>query len=378
MPRGSKQSKGVQKAKKDADKCLIYCICASCAKECGKQGKKIPAWLERKHHKAAGVKKSRKMGSDNEDDDNEIISFEEIAAARKPINDTYKAQPSSQATGKKILQVDDPPTIAVALSPTQAIKQTCSGPAFLSDCVSGPSTDNLSLPTPGQVQIDSLMDDDDHFNELKGSPMLQDIKMQGDIKEFVDDYNFQLDDRLFSGVGDDHDSGPFHSMPALAEVSDDEDDDDASVREISIRQGSSLNDLLDQNMADLLRHASIDDTAEASSNAQLPLPPDIRPPTVQPTHEEPPSPLPEPPLPPDIILDNATPHWFWKIILLLVAWLNLRYHLPHRAANLLLKVSASIFYGLGAFTVDDKPAQTLRTAFRSLTIFRSILCVPSA
>jgi hypothetical protein len=119
----------------------------------------------------------------------------------------------------------------------------------------------------------------------------------------------------------------------------------------------------------------------SNNNDKLPLSPDVRPPTVQPTYEEPSFPLPEPPLPPDIVLDNATPHWFRKIILLLVAWLNLRYHLLHRAANLLLKISASIFYGLGAFTVDDKPAQTLRTAFNHLAlsiIFRSILCVLSA
>jgi hypothetical protein len=105
-----------------------------------------------------------------------VANTVETAAARKQINDTYKAQPSSRATGKNILQgmscsfydhvvsldmfsVNDPPTIAVALSPTQAIKQTCSNYACLSDCASGPSTDNFSLPTPGQVQIDSLMDD---------------------------------------------------------------------------------------------------------------------------------------------------------------------------------------------------------------------------
>lgn len=72
-------------------------------------------------------------------------------------------------------------------------------------------------------------------------------------------------------------------------------------------------------MTTLLRHASLDDTAdlEASSNIRLPLPPradmqptqspNVRPPTVQPTYEEPSSPLPEPPLPPDVVLDNATP-----------------------------------------------------------------------
>ncbi|KAG2123302.1 uncharacterized protein EDB93DRAFT_1110859, partial [Suillus bovinus] len=183
--------------------------------ECGKQGKEIPAWLERKHRKAARIKKSRKMGSDDdEDDDNEIVSFEEIAATR---NHTYEAPLSSH------------------------------------------TTDNSSPPTPGQAQSNSLMDDDDDFVQPDGSPMPQDINMQEDVKEsLVDDYNFQLDDGLFSGVGHDRDNDPFHSMPTLAEVSDEDDDDDTNVNEISTCHGSGLNDLLDQNMASLLCHASLD------------------------------------------------------------------------------------------------------------------------
>lgn len=87
----------------------------------------------------------------------------------------------------------------------------------------------------------------------------------------MDDYNFQLDDRLFSGAGKDHDTDPFHSMPALTEVCDDE-DDNAGVGEISMCRSSGLNDLLNQNMTNLLCRASFDDTAKASSNTQLPLP----------------------------------------------------------------------------------------------------------
>ncbi|KAG1791147.1 uncharacterized protein HD556DRAFT_1310031 [Suillus plorans] len=199
MPQGSKQSTGVHKANKD----------------CGNQGKKIPAWLERKHRKVARVKKSRnlhrKMGSDDdEDDDNEIVSFEEIAAARKHINNTYEVQPLSQATGKTIIKVDDPSTVMATLSPTQAIEQTCSHLIYLSDCAPGPSADNSSLPMPGQAPSNSVTDGvtdalDDDFVQPDGSPMPQDIDMQQDVEElFVDDYNFQLDDGLFSGVGHDH------------------------------------------------------------------------------------------------------------------------------------------------------------------------------
>jgi len=45
------------------------------------------------------------------------------------------------------------------------------------------------------------------------------------------------------------------------------------------------------------------------------------------------------PPPPAVILAAASPHWFWKIILLLIAWLNLHYHLLHLACTLVLKIT---------------------------------------
>jgi hypothetical protein len=51
-----------------------------------------------------------------------------------------------------------------------------------------------------------------------------------------------------------------------------------------------------------------------------------------------------------------------------VPWLNLHYHLLHRANNLILKVLAIIFHGLGVFGVQDKPEQTLKTVYTRLEL----------
>ncbi|KAG1878230.1 hypothetical protein F4604DRAFT_2001536 [Suillus subluteus] len=48
---------------------------------------------------------------------------------------------------------------------------------------------------------------------------------------------------------------------------------------------------------------------------------------------------------PSVVLAAASPHWFWKIILLLIVWLNLHYHLPHLACTLILKITRHILVG---------------------------------
>ncbi|KAG1816313.1 uncharacterized protein BJ212DRAFT_1480762 [Suillus subaureus] len=110
-------------------------------------------------------------------------------------------------------------------------------------------------------------------------------------------------------------------------------------------------------------------TGTESSDKQPKVPPSsVQVPDMQPALPVPVNELLEPSLSPDVILDGASQHWFWKIILILVVWLNLCYHLPHCAANLLLKVTVSIFYGLGVFTLEEKPAQMLNTAFALLAL----------
>ncbi|KAG2741428.1 WD40 repeat-like protein [Suillus brevipes Sb2] len=68
------------------------------------------------------------------------------------------------------------------------------------------------------------------------------------------------------------------------------------------------------------------------------------------------------------VIEAASDHWFWRIILLLGAWLNLHFHLPHLACALFLKVMRHIFIGLNTLAVDDKVALTLNTAFNHLNI----------
>ncbi|KAI0038536.1 hypothetical protein FA95DRAFT_1505463 [Auriscalpium vulgare] len=74
---------------------------------------------------------------------------------------------------------------------------------------------------------------------------------------------------------------------------------------------------------------------------------------------------PTPPLAHDVLVE-ASPHWFWRIILLLTSWLHVHYHLPHLGCILLLKVLRRIFVALGALQRDDKVPETLTTTFRRL------------
>ena len=43
------------------------------------------------------------------------------------------------------------------------------------------------------------------------------------------------------------------------------------------------------------------------------------------------------------VLADASPYWFWWIILIVTTYLHLHYHLPHQACTLLLKVLSTIF-----------------------------------
>ncbi|KAG1861529.1 hypothetical protein DFJ58DRAFT_839673 [Suillus subalutaceus] len=287
MLKGSKPSKGVQKAKKDTQKRQIYCVCAPCIKECGKQGKKLPAWLERTHRKT-GIKRVQCDDDDN-DNDNELVSFEEIAAACRKAKD-----PGNAACSMAVMKL--------------------------------PAAKDLSYHSPHHsmqpLEHSSDADNDSVLLEqsLADCPMDKEFPAHSD----TDIIDFMNDSAEEQRADADHDNEISRSLPPQR---------------------------------------------PESSDKQPEVPPSsVQVPDVQPASPVPVNELLEPPLPPDVILDSASQHWFWKIILILVAWLNLHYHLPHRAANLLLKVTASIFYGLGVFTLEEKPAQTLNTAFAHLAL----------
>ncbi|KAG1728034.1 uncharacterized protein EDB91DRAFT_1086205 [Suillus paluster] len=71
----------------------------------------------------------------------------------------------------------------------------------------------------------------------------------------------------------------------------------------------------------------------------------------------------EPPPKPKDVFDAISSHWFWRVIILLVAHLHLHYHVPYQACNLVLKLLYTIFIAVGLLTVKDNTAQTLTTAF---------------
>lgn len=58
----------------------------------------------------------------------------------------------------------------------------------------------------------------------------------------------------------------------------------------------------------------------------------------------------------------------WRIVMLLVACLNLHFHLSYRGCYLALSVLKSVFFFLGLFSTGDKPASTLKTVYRRLDL----------
>ena len=125
-----------------------------------------------------------------------------------------------------------------------------------------------------------------------------------------------------------------------------------------MHEDSSFKDLYYDTPTDA--HADHDDSAPPDTDI---LPDAVRVPDCNPVPEV----LPALPLPADVLQESAT-HWFWRIILLLTAWMNLHYHLPHRACILLLKVLQVIFLGLGHLTPEDEAPVTLTTTFRCLNL----------
>jgi len=96
------------------------------------------------------------------------------------------------------------------------------------------------------------------------------------------------------------------------------------------------------------------------------LPPEVLPPEVHLA-----------PSPPGEVLQESASHWFWRILLVLTAWLHLHYHLPHRACILLLKVLRVIFIGLSQLKPEDEAPVTLTTTFRRLNLDDEFQISPS-
>jgi hypothetical protein len=88
----------------------------------------------------------------------------------------------------------------------------------------------------------------------------------------------------------------------------------------------------------------------------------------------------EPSPPVETIINSADSHWFWRIIMILITWLHLYYHLPHRGCNLILGVHQRIFVRAGMLTDESGVSKTLRTAFRHLGLndhFQKLPTCPS-
>ena len=98
---------------------------------------------------------------------------------------------------------------------------------------------------------------------------------------------------------------------------------------------------------------------------------------MQPTPSALPEDVLEPPPPPTQVFQEASGFWFWRIILVLTAWLHLHYHVPHRACTLLLKVLRVIFIALGQLGRNDEAPVTLTTTFRRLRFDQQFKIYPT-
>lgn len=76
----------------------------------------------------------------------------------------------------------------------------------------------------------------------------------------------------------------------------------------------------------------------------------------------------EPPLDVFETVGQASDVWFWRPVMLLVAWLHVSSRLSHRAAGLVLSVFRLIFIALQVIPADADTPQTLRTTFARLSL----------
>jgi hypothetical protein len=87
--------------------------------------------------------------------------------------------------------------------------------------------------------------------------------------------------------------------------------------------------------------------------------------------------VPPPPLPAMEVFMNSSDHWFWRIIMVLVSWLHLHYHLPHRGCILLLKILSLIFVHIGILKSDSGVPVTLTTNLKHLGLLDEFMKLPT-
>lgn len=68
----------------------------------------------------------------------------------------------------------------------------------------------------------------------------------------------------------------------------------------------------------------------------------------------------------DVSSHAAHSQWFVRLILVLVVFLNVRWHLPHRACAILLFALRTIFIAVNLLQADDPMPTTLKTAYKRL------------
>ncbi|KAG0703217.1 hypothetical protein DFH29DRAFT_874615 [Suillus ampliporus] len=321
----------------------VFCKCSECTGECGPRGKSIPKWKEREHHKKeAECKKAPRMRPES------IKTIETLAAHQ--IMQQPEAGPSQHVVEAIAAKNHpfEPPEPRHLLSPKQP-------------------------ESPPNMDID-YFDVDKSWNDLPnvGSVVPSVERMIGET----------------SGVSASGDSAP---DPQLITVPTDDDYADDLCSVISKELPAALNTDVDINFIpddgqdDLMSldggHEMVEICATEPSNG---IDDDGSQAPVVPTHAHNPQMhledaithettvegelVLELPHPPSVVLAAASPHWFWKIILLLIAWLNLHYHLPHLACTLILKITRHILIGLTVLAPNKKVAGSLNTVFNHLNI----------
>ncbi|TFY73350.1 hypothetical protein EWM64_g10662 [Hericium alpestre] len=143
-------------------------------------------------------------------------------------------------------------------------------------------------------------------------------------------------------------------------------------------------DDLDECMMELLSH--VEELVQDSDDSD-----DAEVPATGPVHQTVPDlehlsestfglPLPPAPLPPDQILDDSHNLWFVQVILLVVAYLNTKFHLQFKACAVLLFALRQIFVALGLIEATDTMPETLKTTFKHLQLedqFHLLITCPS-
>ncbi|KAG2133009.1 hypothetical protein DEU56DRAFT_914034 [Suillus clintonianus] len=293
----------------------VFCKCSECTGECGPKGKSIPKWKEREHRKKEGErKKAPRMRSES------IKTIETLAAHQ--IMQQPEAGPSRhvvEATHHHPFRLSEPPELHHSPSPQQ-------------------------LESAPDMDVDDF-DIGESWNDLPdvGSAVPSIERMIGET----------------SGVSASGDSAPEPQLTTLR--ADDDFADDLYSVDIDFIPDDGQDDVMfldgGHNGSQALvvptqthnpqMHLEDATTHETTVEGELVL---------------------ELPRPPSVVLAAASPHWFWKITLLLIAWLNLHYHLPHLACTLILKITRHILVGLTVLAPDEKVAGSLNTVFNHLDI----------